>query len=332
MNFNKKYQHGFTLLELVLVLFILAILTTTSLTFIENEDGQLRYNQSIEKKETIIDALIAVNEEANQKVLSGFVVDNGRLPDFSGTDTADVRINHLLSNADSWLSFGSQTVRINAGGTEGDVSPALSLFKGFSNSNYLRNDNGTTEYKDGWGQQFYLSDPSSNQITIGYDGDGTLTGHDPDASNSSQLAKPTPFDSDNDTLIAQEDWTIDISQLNIFVDNNTCTGEGPPCDYEIAVTVFTNQSTCSVTADTCWDTYHFSTGNLTNGSTYDTSITPTSWDLNGGTAGSGNGARIPVGEHMAFVLVNPAVTTYLASAKFKVLPNSTQPTVTLTVP
>jgi prepilin-type N-terminal cleavage/methylation domain-containing protein len=324
-------QNGFTLLEMVLVLFILAIITATSLSFIENEDGQIRYNESIQKRNTIIDAIYSESRESNQRLVSGFVVDNGRLPDFSGTVTADVRIDHFLTNIDSWLTFDNQTVRIHAGGTEANVSPALTLFKGFSNSNYLRADK-DDEYKDGWGQQFYLSDPASNQITIGYDGDGTLTGHNPDASITMQLVKPVPYNDDNDVIVRQEDWTVDIGQLNILVNNNTCTGEGSPCDYEIAITVFSNQSTCSVTTDTCWDTYHFSTGALNNGDTYDTSVTPTSWDLNGGALGSGDGARIPAGEHMAFVLVDPAVTTYLASVKFKVFPNSTQPTVTLTVP
>jgi prepilin-type N-terminal cleavage/methylation domain-containing protein len=332
---NKRNKNkGFTLLEMVLVLFILAIITATSLSFIESEDGQIRYNESIQKRDAIIDVIYSETIEGNQRILSGYVVDNGRLPDFSGTVTADVRMEHLLRNIDSWLTFSNQTIRIHTGGTEGDVSPALTLFKGFSNSNYLRvdNDTGTDEYKDGWGQQFYLSDPASNQITIGYDGDGSLTGHNPDASITTQLVKPVPYNIDNDTIVRQEDWTVDIGQLNILVDNNTCTGEGPPCDYEIAITVFSNQATCSVTTDTCWDTYHFSTGTLNNGDTYDTSVTPTSWSINGGALGSGDGARIPAGEHMAFVLVDPAVTTYLASVKFKVFPNSTQPTVTLTVP
>lgn len=324
-----KQNQGFTLLELVLVLFILAILTTTGLSFLENEDGQLRYNQSLTKRDAIVDAIYQESLEGNQRILSGFVVDNGRLPDFSGTVTADVRIEHFLRNIDNWLSYGAQTVRINAGGTEADVNPALSLFKGFSNSNYLRvdNDSGTNEYKDGWGQQFYLSDPSSNQITIGYDGDGTLSGHNPDATNTSQLNKPSPFNTDADIVFAQEDWTVDIGQLNLQITNNS----GGPATYEVAVVIFSNNSTCSVTADDCWNTYHFTTSSLNDGDTYDTNIDPTSWDLNGGAVGSGDGSRIPAGEHMAFVLTGTGVTAYSASARFKVLPNSTQPTIALTV-
>lgn len=335
-------QHGFTLLELVLVLFILAILTTTGLSFLENEDGQLRYNQSLTKRDAIVDAIYQENLEGNQRILSGFVVDNGRLPDFGGTDTADERIQHLLDNEDSWLNFDERTIQIHTETVTGEVASGdgLSLFKGFSNSNYLRvdNDTGTDEYRDGWGQQFFLSDPSTNQITIGYDGDGTLTGHNPDASSTSQLVKPSPFNTDADINITQEDWTIDIDQLHIDfskTDTSCPTADPDPCDYTIAVVVFRNAATCGTTIGDCWDTYHFETAEYTSSAgSHDTTIDATTWNQNG--SGSVSNDRIPAGEHIAIVLANSGLggtaNDVLASAKFKVLPNSTQPTVTLTVP
>ena len=77
---QKTLTYGFTLLEMLLVVFIMGILMTTSLSFIENEDGQLRYQESIAKLDLIGKAVIDLSENDGQKTLSGFVFDNGVLP------------------------------------------------------------------------------------------------------------------------------------------------------------------------------------------------------------------------------------------------------------
>ncbi|MEY8205257.1 MAG: prepilin-type N-terminal cleavage/methylation domain-containing protein, partial [Bermanella sp.] len=70
-------QKGFTLLELILVVFIMGTLAATSMSFIENEDGQWRYKQSLDKLDMVHAALVEVQDYNQQKLLSGFVYDNG---------------------------------------------------------------------------------------------------------------------------------------------------------------------------------------------------------------------------------------------------------------
>ena len=78
---------GFTLLEMVLVVFILGILATIPLTFIENEDGQRRYEQSRQTMSSIREAIVKERTYRGQPLISGFVADNGRLPRVN--DTSD---------------------------------------------------------------------------------------------------------------------------------------------------------------------------------------------------------------------------------------------------
>ena len=77
---------GFTLLEMVLVVFILGILATIPLTFIENEDGQRRYEQSRQAMNSIREAIVKERTYRGQPLISGFVADNGRLPRVNDTE------------------------------------------------------------------------------------------------------------------------------------------------------------------------------------------------------------------------------------------------------
>ena len=84
---------GFTLLEMILVVFILGILATIPLTFIENEDGQRRYEQSRQTMSNIREAIVKERAYRGQPLISGFVADNGRLP----------RVNDTSGDPDSSL-------------------------------------------------------------------------------------------------------------------------------------------------------------------------------------------------------------------------------------
>jgi len=72
---------------MVLVVFILGILATIPLTFIENEDGQRRYEQSRQAMNSIREAIVKERTYRGQPLISGFVADNGRLPRVN--DTSD---------------------------------------------------------------------------------------------------------------------------------------------------------------------------------------------------------------------------------------------------
>jgi hypothetical protein len=80
------------------VVFILGILATIPLTFIENEDGQRRYEQSRQAMNSIREAIVKERTYRGQPLISGFVADNGRLPrvnDTEGNSDPDVPVYDL---------------------------------------------------------------------------------------------------------------------------------------------------------------------------------------------------------------------------------------------
>lgn len=320
--------HGFTLLELVLVMFILAILTATGMAFIESEDGQHRYDASIEKRDAIVAALYSESRDGHQKTMAGFLVDNGVLPPITTTDNAAKRTGYFLEKPVNWLSFGSQLVYIHTGQTEVPSAEGFELFKGYRQSAYLPSDKNPVTYRDGWGQHFFVSNIVLGQMTLGYDGDGGLDFDGDGNPDETQLIKPAPFDRDNDRTIGRDDWSVDVGQLNILFTNGTCAPRTGPCTYEIAVVVFRNAA-CTGAEENCWDTYHFTTRALNDGDTHDTAIHPTDWRQNNAAIQNPN---IPAGEHLALALSAAGNATSEAAARFPVFPRSIQPRVTLTAP
>lgn len=77
-----KLQAGFTLLELVLVLFLIGLLASAGLLFTENIESQQQYEETVERYERIRKAIIQSGERTvnGRPELRGFAVDMGRLP------------------------------------------------------------------------------------------------------------------------------------------------------------------------------------------------------------------------------------------------------------
>lgn len=174
---QARFCKGFTLLEMVLVVFILGVLATISLTFIENEDGQVRYEQSLRKMDVILSAIVTKRDYRGQAIVSGFVVDNGRLPTTNAV--AGYSLDELVGGAslnrkapqvphyhwdnDADLDFES-SLRVSQeglGSTTGDdtkrhdIDSELNLRKGQAYGGYL---NGLIDssgsVKDAWGDNF----------------------------------------------------------------------------------------------------------------------------------------------------------------------------------
>lgn len=83
MPLNRYHsQTGFTLLELVLVLFLVGLLASAGLLFTENQQDQAYFDETQRRIDIIRKAIIQSGERTvnGQPELAGFVVDNGRLP------------------------------------------------------------------------------------------------------------------------------------------------------------------------------------------------------------------------------------------------------------
>jgi prepilin-type N-terminal cleavage/methylation domain-containing protein len=80
--FKPPSQHGFTLLELVLVLFLIGLLASAGLLFTESQQDAAYFEETQRRQTMIRDAIIRSTERVvnGQPELAGFAVDNGRLP------------------------------------------------------------------------------------------------------------------------------------------------------------------------------------------------------------------------------------------------------------
>ncbi len=81
-DFNQAHQQGFTLLELVLVLFLIGLLASAGLLFTESQQDEAYFNETQRRQSVIRDAIIRSTDRVvnSRPELAGFAVDNGRLP------------------------------------------------------------------------------------------------------------------------------------------------------------------------------------------------------------------------------------------------------------
>ena len=80
--FNQRYQSGFTLLELVLVLFLIGLLASAGLLFTDNVESQAQYEETQRRIALIRQAVVGdSNKTLNDRpIINGFATDVGRLP------------------------------------------------------------------------------------------------------------------------------------------------------------------------------------------------------------------------------------------------------------
>jgi len=79
----KPFQTGFTLLEMVLVLFLISLMASATLFLTENVEDQAKYDETKRRMEIIRQAIVGdpTRKLNGQTEISGFASDMGRLPE-----------------------------------------------------------------------------------------------------------------------------------------------------------------------------------------------------------------------------------------------------------
>ena len=152
-------ERGFSLIELLVVLAILAALTTVALRSVSGVQGQAKYLQTTSSLNGIRDAIIGpanLHGPDGSALVTGFVADVGRLPVYqvSASDPLGVNgdpLNELLS---------PNTIPIYGLATSA-FDPGVQLFAGWQGP-YVRIGAGPTFLRDGWGHSFHVYDNNGN--------------------------------------------------------------------------------------------------------------------------------------------------------------------------
>ena len=229
-------------------------LAATSMSFIENEDGQWRYRQSLDKLDMVHAALVGVQDYGQQKLLSGFVYDNGVLPpnkvqplvspppvEVTLGLEAMIRDKLTDSGIGSWQKYAATApIYHYKEGTDVQnyelADAAHALFKGYRPGGYLKNFLDTeNKLKSGWGTDF--------DVTVGIDYSTKL------------VSAPDPFNTGYEKITYADDWSVALSELDgISVSNTTAlTALSTSVDHYLVLLVFEN--TTSDDANSRWRSY-----------------------------------------------------------------------------
>ncbi len=254
-NFSSNRPHrlhsGFTLLEMVLVVFIMGTLATVSLTFIENEDAQWRYDESINKMKMIREAVVKVRDYNNEERLSGFVFDNGVLPPLPSPSSV-LQVKPLIEKDDSWSKNTVTSVEWEDYGLQiptykNDTSTfpltgsEFNLFKGYRN-HYLPSSSldSDEEFLDAWGLPFGIANTTNTyQFSL-------------ENNYATGVNKIEGFTTPLNYEVSPDDWSIPIEQLRFSIENKTSAGIDV-ANYQIALLIYLNTKDSS----NKWKTYYF---------------------------------------------------------------------------
>jgi len=202
-RFRRMPRRGFTLVELVLVLIILAILATAALNMVEVQVDQTRFDTTQRTVESVDNAILEHRLESNgTRTRSGFFVDIGGLPrpdaDAEDVDGDGVDDRNILTLRELWVfptmanefdrtlapfdlraatnAFGTVVVNTDTDAVDGEND--YDLQQVFQDSEvivgsgwrgpYLRLPTGAAELRDGWGHRL-VSYPDAADDATEYD-------------------------------------------------------------------------------------------------------------------------------------------------------------------
>jgi hypothetical protein len=236
---------------MILVVFIMGTLATISMSFIESEDSQWRYDESLRKMAMVRDAVLKVRDYKSQQIMSGFVFDNGRLPDNTGPFDQLIGPSTLQTFEEKepyfFYNFGTSAVKLSDFSDSSNPKDAeLTLFKGYRSGAYLSfgldspddpsDPNDFGEFRDGWGNNFDVS-PTVTTYTVKLNDTPTA-----------------PYNNQPKIRLRQHNWSISLDQINyakIKLVNST-GGDFPPTkspgesgkrEFYIVLFVYVNNST-----------------------------------------------------------------------------------------
>jgi prepilin-type N-terminal cleavage/methylation domain-containing protein len=158
ISHTRKWQgrsvlrtRGFTLLELLIALSILAMLTMVAVQSLGPVEQQARQQATLRTLENIKAAILHVNQTGGTTVIGGFAADMGCLPDLTTTIT-------LLND----LAFNNSNL-----GTSRTLFGAIPGQPYGWRGPYLQTSLTATDLRDGWGQPltFGLVDFAGNPVT-----------------------------------------------------------------------------------------------------------------------------------------------------------------------
>ncbi len=256
-------KQGFSLLEMVLVLFIIGVLTSISVSFLDDQDHTQRYQQSVTKLKAINRHFLSVDKFQGQLIYSGFLLDNGKI---SNNNSADFSNNiELITgelNQEEFATYQLREIYIDLAPSPSlptnlnkEIVTGANLFKGLRPGLYDLTDYKDKDKKilDAWGDGFNIQS-NATTVTISIDTNG--------GSYKASGAEGPLFS----TVINKDELEIPVNALPVFV--NGLSNEAKT--YRVAIVSFHNNNqktdddepsieilpSCRNNPASCWSSIH----------------------------------------------------------------------------
>ncbi|PPD51504.1 MAG: hypothetical protein CTY12_07725 [Methylotenera sp.] len=148
---QAKPQHGFTLLELLVVVSLLGLLSLTAVAIFDNAGDQDRFEATRSRLASIRTAIIGDTSRTlnGEPILSGYVADMGRLP----SNIAELLIEDdttLGVSQAAWAEYGIDDVAVGVS----VVGLTGKLYAGWRGPYLFGNPEASgTAFRDGWGTE-----------------------------------------------------------------------------------------------------------------------------------------------------------------------------------
>lgn len=310
-----RHELGFTLLEMLLVVFILGSLAFVASNFVDNQDDQLRFHDTANRLDKIRTAVIS----NGSVVPAGFVADNGLLP----SNIAQL-VNELPTG---WVNHGiyqpvfdgdpDALTGLNDGGSEIVLPSALALEKGWRIGTLISPAGANGTFGDGWRRAGaapnYTWQVVANTSSLAI----TSLGKDNALGGAN-------FNADIGITIPQSDWSRNIASYTIKVRNQSTTDISTR--FGASLLVFENTATGAK-----WKRYSTNTitcldgdgDNLVGGIPCGAEDT-LSFPFGGYPLGSYAANRIPAGIHTLVLYADADATVHNGSSE-TLYPNNLAP-------
>lgn len=213
-----RREAGLTLLELMVVVFILSALALSAVSLVDTTDHQLRREDTQGRLFQLRRAIVG---EAGEPALSGYVADMGVLPTCVGD---------LVAAPSSAEAFGLKQAEFSSSIT---LPATHALPKGWRGPYVVRppgTDPSAARFRDGWGNVSRdaggdpdtATDASEHGWTFDVDA-GALTITSRGADGTPGDSGETEYDADLSVEIASGEWRVDLSGWSVDLRNATGT-------------------------------------------------------------------------------------------------------------
>lgn len=229
---KAQLQKGFTLLEMVLVLFLVGLMASATLMLTENVEDQAKYDETKRRMEIMRKAIVGdpTRTVNGGPEINGFVADMGRLP---GCVREILEPNYCV---DASGALPAWTIDASTGIGSGWRGPYIQVLAEQDNALRFRDGYGNSDAFDAQNSGWKTVDVSGAELTLASDAFDL-------SSDADDVEAISP------ALIVANDWQINRLYINLINQNTSDALPSDALGSDINVRIYLSDPTDYVTGD-----------------------------------------------------------------------------------